>query len=131
MRPSALGLLIILVSFVTFSAAGMAIAAAVFVRLPEDYFSRTGPHRPADVHPLLQWSVLILKNIVGAVIVVMGIVLTMPGVPGPGILTILLGMMMMDFPGKRRFERWLVSRPGVFAALNRLRQRYGRPAFTL
>jgi archaellum biogenesis protein FlaJ (TadC family) len=131
MRPSALGLLIILVSFVTFSAAGMAIVAAVFVRLPEDYFSRTGPHRTDDVHPLLRWSMLILKNIVGAVIVVMGIVLTMPGVPGPGILTILLGMMMMDFPGKRRFERWLISRPGVFAAVNRLRQRYGRPAFTL
>ena len=74
---------------------------------------------------------LILKNIVGAAVVLLGIVLTLPGVPGPGILTILLGMMMMDFPGKRRFERWLISRPGVFAALNRLRQRYGRPAFTL
>ena len=37
----------------------------------------------------------------------------------------------MDFPGKRRLERWLVSRPTVLNTINRLRQRYGKPPLVL
>ena len=120
-----------LLLFLILSAAGMAIAAAVVIRLPENYFSESRPSRLADVHPIRRWATLIIKNIVGAVVVAFGIVLTMPGIPGPGVLTILLGMMIMDFPRKRRLERWLIGRPSVFAAVNRLRNRYGKPAFIL
>jgi hypothetical protein len=57
--------------------------------------------------------------------------LSLPGVPGQGILTILLGIMLLDFPGKRRFEYWLVSRPKIFAAINKLRHRFSKPALVL
>jgi len=121
-----------LLLFLATSAIGMLVSALIVLRLPADYFSRSvsGPLRN-EQHPILRWTIRIVKNVVGVVIAVVGIVLTLPGVPGPGILTILLGLMLMDFPGKRRFERWLISRPGVFAAANHLRQRYGKPAFTL
>jgi hypothetical protein len=55
----------------------------------------------------------------------------MPGIPGPGLLVILIGITVMDFPGKRRLERWVVGRPGVLGAINRLRRRYGRPPLVL
>ena len=53
--------------------------------------------------------------------------MSLPVVPGPGILIFVLGVMLLDFPGKRRLEQWLVRRATVLRAMNRLRQRYGKP----
>ena len=123
-----LGLLL----FLTFSAGGVAIVTAVLIRLPAAYFSE---HRPNEfwinAHPVLRWTGLIMKNIIGVTVVAIGLVLSLPGVPGPGLLTILLGIMLMDFPGKRRLERWLIRRPKVLAAVNHLRQQHGKAPFVL
>jgi len=70
---------------------------------------------------------LLVKNILGFVLLLAGIILALPLVPGPGILTILLGLALLDLPGKRRLERWIVARPTVFSALNKLRVKHGRP----
>nr|ALS89658.1 putative transmembrane protein (PGPGW) [uncultured bacterium] len=64
-------------------------------------------------------------------LVVLGVVMSIPGVPGQGILTILLGVMLLDFPGKRNFERKLVTRPQVRNAINKLRHRFGKPELVL
>ena len=48
-------------------------------------------------------------------------------VPGQGLLTIIVGLTVMNYPGKFRLERWLVMRPRVLPALNWLRKRYGHP----
>jgi hypothetical protein len=58
-------------------------------------------------------------------------VLSIPGVPGQGILTILLGIMLLDFPGKRKLEHKIVSRPKVLSTINKLRHRFGKPALVL
>jgi hypothetical protein len=59
------------------------------------------------------------------------VLLSLPGVPGQGILTILIGVMLLDFPGKRRLERWLVRRPAVFKGINRIRARFDKPPLVL
>ena len=46
--------------------------------------------------------------------------------PGQGVLTIVVGMLLFDFPGKFRLERWLVTRPTVWRSINWLRERAGR-----
>ena len=51
------------------------------------------------------------------------------GAIGQGLLTLLVGLLLMNFPGKYQLERWLVGRPGVLAALDWLRQRKGEPPF--
>ena len=51
--------------------------------------------------------------------------------PGQGILSILAGLLLMNFPGKFRLERWLVQRPGVLKSLNWLRARRGKAPFRL
>jgi hypothetical protein len=124
-------LLIGLLLFVALSAAGMVIAAAVIIRLPETYFSESRSRGLGDAHRVRRWLRLLAKNVGGAAVILFGIVLSVPGVPGPGALTVLLGIMLMDFPGKRRFERWLISRPRVLAAVNRLRNQHGKPGFVL
>ena len=53
--------------------------------------------------------------------------MSLPGVPGQGILTILMGVMLVDFPGKHAAERWLLTRRGVLTAINALRGKLGKP----
>ena len=66
-----------------------------------------------------------LKNVIGLGFVIFGILLLF--VPGQGILTIVVGLTVMNYPGKFHLERWLVMRPRVLPALNWLRKRYGYP----
>jgi hypothetical protein len=47
--------------------------------------------------------------------------------PGQGILTILIGLMLIDFPGKRRLERRLVQQPSVWRAINWMRAKAHQP----
>jgi hypothetical protein len=68
---------------------------------------------------------LLLRNGIGVVLLLMGVLMLV--LPGQGVLTILAGLGLMDFRGKRRVERWLMLRPRVLAAINRLRHRSGRP----
>src|SRR5262249_29426552 len=103
------------------------LTAVILVRLPADYF--LGPHAPAfwrDRHPVLRLTGRVLKNVVGVVLVVVGGVLSLPGVPGQGGLTILIGLMCLGLPGKRRLEEGVVSRRRVLRFVKRLRARYGR-----
>ena len=125
-------ILLALLLFLTVSALGIAIVGQILMRLPETYFSESHSHEFwSGAHPVLRWTGLVLKNILGVGVLFLGVVLTLPGVPGPGILTILLGIMLMDFPGKRRLERWMIRRPKVLDAINRMRLRNGKQPFVL
>ena len=75
---------------------------------------------------MLRWTGLLLKNLLGILLVALGGIMALPVIPGPGILILMLGVMLLDFPGKRRLEQWLVHRATVLRAMNRLRQRYGK-----
>lgn len=104
----------------------------VMVKVPEHYFSS---HHERDFMPnspwLVRWGAVILKNILGIVLIMIGIILSLPGVPGQGILTILLGLIMLDIPGKRPIEARIVKRPTILAAINNLRARYQKPPLIL
>ena len=47
--------------------------------------------------------------------------------PGQGLLTLAAGLMIMNYPGKYALERWLITRPYVLPAINKLRSRYDTP----
>jgi hypothetical protein len=124
-------LLTVLLFVVTFSIS-LAIVSVVVVKIPADYFKEDHPRVVLpDKHPAIRFLAVIGKNLLGVLLVALGIVLSLPGVPGQGILTILLGIMLLDFPGKRKLERKLVSRPQVLNAINKLRQRFGKPSLVL
>lgn len=93
------------------------------VRIPEDYFAkRRRPRTPfADTHPFLRWIGLILKNILGVVLVIAGIAMLI--LPGQGLLTVAIGILLMDFPGKHRMEKRIIRVGPVLKSINWLRNR--------
>lgn len=105
----------------------LALVAVAVARLPADYFVNPEARRPVDRHPVLKVLLAIGRNLLGYVLIALGVVLSLPGVPGQGLLTVLLGMLLIDFPGKHRAERWLLTRRGVLAGVNKLRARFGKP----
>lgn len=111
-------------SVITFIAS-LILVPAIAVRIPPDYF--THPARPAgplaDRHPLIRLALRIGTNALGALFVLAGVAMLV--LPGQGLLTILIGFLMLDGPGKYRFEKWLVARRFVRRPINWLRRRAG------
>ncbi len=96
------------------------------IKIPADYFSSTyAKEIKSDQHITLRWTALIIKNIIGFLLIIAGIIMIFT--PGPGVPTILLGLIMMDIPGKRPLEARLINRPMVLSAVNDLRAKYNKP----
>lgn len=116
------GLLITLISI----AVSYGLIMYGMIKIPADYFSSS--YAKADTgnqNFFVRWGALIIKNTIGAILVIAGIVMIFT--PGPGVPTILLGLIMMDIPGKRPLEARLIQRPTVLAAINHLRAKYNKP----
>lgn len=96
----------------------------VILRLPEDYFASDRLPDPGPGHPWL-WAERIARNLVGAVLLLLGIPMLIG--PGQGLLTIFVALLLLDFPRKHALLRRVVSYPRVLRFLNRLRARRGRP----
>jgi hypothetical protein len=122
--------LIFIVSAVMFVGSLVALPFMI-ARMPEDYFLRR--RRDAlpfsRAHPALRILLLVLKNLLGAAFLLAGIVMIFT--PGQGILAVLLGVSLLDIPGKRRLELSIVRRPHVLRAINWIREKADRPALRL
>ena len=106
--------------------ASAAAVAFVICRLPADYLRCDAGFEDHDRPRWQRLLLKILKNAIGVLLVLIGVVLSLPGVPGQGLLTILIGVIMLDLPGKQRFERRLMTKPAIFTAVNAVRARFGR-----
>ena len=107
--------------WVLLNVGSLALVLRIALALPEDYFQQDAPGRT-------RWTLArVGRNLAGLALVLVGAVLSIPGVPGQGLLTVLAGVFLVDFPQRQRLERVLVRRRGVLSALNRFRARFGRP----
>jgi hypothetical protein len=95
--------------------------------IPSDYFchTRREPAQWKQLHPLIRYVILVLKNVVGLVLLLSGFAMLM--LPGQGLLGILLGLILMDYPGKFQLERKIVSRPKLLRFINWLRRKQNKP----
>ena len=93
-------------------------------RIPDDYFKRR-PARSRSYPGILFSPFNLLRNIIGFIVLLAG--LAMFVLPGQGILTVLVGIALMQFPGKYRLERWIITRPGVLPAMNWVRRKTNSP----
>ena len=116
---------VVLVSLVI-SLLGLIAVPRAIVCIPADYF--LGPDPPtlpwASAHPVMRVLLTLTKNVLGVFLVLAG--LAMLVLPGQGLLAILVGAMLMDFPGKRPAELALIRKKRVRAVLNWVRHRAGR-----
>lgn len=114
----------IIISFVI----STVIISIVMVKIPENYFHSDYEHHfLTDKNVILRWTVIVIKNIAGVLLILIGLVMAFPGVPGPGVLTILIGLILADIPGKRKLESLIIKRPAILTAVNSLRTRYKKP----
>lgn len=117
---------------VVLAAGSLLLAVVIAVGWSSDHFKLGKQARFWDGrHPAVRAFGLVAKNVAGVVLVVLGLIMSLPGVPGQGVLTMLIGSTLLDLPGKRGLERRLISRPWVLRPINRLRARFHRPALEL
>lgn len=90
-------------------------------KIPADYFMHKEEQR--KFKPLSPMN--IIRNLLGLLVLLSGILMLV--LPGQGILGILLGLTLMNFPGKYTLERWVITRKGVLESINWLRKKGGQP----
>ncbi|MDH3646239.1 MAG: hypothetical protein OER80_05655 [Gammaproteobacteria bacterium] len=97
----------------------------IIIRLPADYFVRQDRVTVASssAHPAVVMMANAFKNFVGIVLIIFGAIMLF--IPGQGILTMLIGLMLTNFPGKYHLEQKIVARPAILRTLNRIRERAG------
>jgi hypothetical protein len=105
----------------------IAIIPWIVIKIPENYFHQKYRVRVSkkSSHPLFAQLLAGLKNIAGFIFVVLGILMLV--LPGQGILTILMGIFIMNFPGKYKLERKIVALPRVLKSLNWIRSKANKP----
>ena len=109
----------------------MVILPIVVVRMEEDYFleNRNPGKAISEVHPVIRWAGLIAKNVLGVILLIAGIIMLVT--PGQGLLTVLMGLILTDFPNKRALELRIIALPAVLKAINWIREKAKKPPLRL
>lgn len=115
------------VSFITFIGSLLALPWLVAM-IPEDYFLYESRETTAlqQRHPVTRYLLLVGKNMLGIILLCGGFLMLF--IPGQGLLTMAVGLLLMDYPGKYALEKWIVSTPSILKGLNWLRAKRHLPA---
>ena len=92
----------------------------IIISLPPQYLNDK-KDRLSEIQSPWRWPYLVVKNIMGAVLLLAGVAMLI--LPGQGLLTLAIGLGLMNFPGKRSLIRRLIGRPRVLRTINRWRTR--------
>lgn len=103
----------------------------LIVRIPADYFSHDRKERMALMvaNPMVRSLLKCLRNVLGFIFLLVGILLCF--IPGQGLLTILVGLFLMNFPKKEVLLRRVVSQPLILKSINGLRHKAGRASLVV
>jgi hypothetical protein len=97
--------------------------------IPEDYFINKRVSKIRSINPLLWYIFLIIKNIIGYSLILGGIMMLV--LPGQGIFTIIIGLMLSNYPGKYSIERRFIAIPSILKSINWLRRKSNKPPINL
>lgn len=97
--------------------------------IPEDYFINRKASKMRSSNPVLWYIVLIIKNVVGYSLVLGGIMMLV--LPGQGVFTIIIGLMLSNYPRKYSIERKFIAIPSILKSINWLRQKSNKPPLNL
>ena len=97
--------------------------------IPSDYFIKKDVSKFKINNPLLWYLVLLIKNILGYSLIIGGIMMLV--LPGQGLFTIIIGLMLSNYPGKYYIEKRFVEIPAVFKSINWLRAKSNKPPIIL
>lgn len=116
---------LIAVSSLVMLAISLALLPYLVARLPVDYFC----HQPKSQHPITSQQILlrILRNLLGLILLVAGLLMLL--LPGQGLLTLVLALLLLDYPQKKKIEQSLLQQNAIFNGLNWLRRKAKVAAF--
>jgi hypothetical protein len=96
------------------------------LRLPTDYFCRHHAPSPSDAPRTLASILLnVGRNMLGLMFTIAGLLMLV--LPGQGLLCLLVGIMLMDVPGKHRVAQWIFARGPLLRTINWIRAKGGKP----
>ena len=96
-----------------------ALSIGFFIKkIPYDYFLKNerGITHYKNNSPILWVIILVLKNIIGYCLILGGILMLV--LPGQGLLTILVGLMLSDYPGKFELEKRIIKTKLILKTIN-------------
>jgi hypothetical protein len=109
-------------------AIGVVVVPWIVLRMPVDALQRDNPLKTyRQRHPVLRALLFVARNAIGLPLLILGVVMLVA--PGQGVLTILLALGIMEFPGKWRLEHAIVERPTVYRTLNWIRRKGHKTEF--
>jgi len=97
--------------------------------IPSDYFIKKNNSKFRSDYPIFWLTSIIIKNLVGYTLIVGGILMLV--LPGQGLFTIFVGLMLSNYPGKFYIERKFIAIPSVLSAINWLRKKSNTPSIKI
>lgn len=94
----------------------------VIINIPEDYFISK---RRVPKKGIVYLFTRIVKNLFGLFLGLIGIIMLFT--PGQGLLFLLIGFIMINFPGKYRLEKKLIKNKKIYNSINRIRKKHNKP----
>ena len=97
--------------------------------IPSDYFIKKNSSEFRSNYPIFWLLSIIIKNLVGYTLIIGGILMLV--LPGQGLFTIFVGLMLSNYPGKFYIERKFIAIPSVLKAINWLRKKSNTPSIRI
>jgi len=99
-----------------------AVAVPLFlVRIDDDYFARPRPRRSLLFR--------VLRFVLGVLLVIAGVAMLV--LPGQGLVTIVIGLSILEIPLRDRVMTRILIAPAVRRVIDRLRERAGKGPLAL
>ena len=93
--------------------------------IPSDYFIQKNNSKFRSNYPIFWLVSIIIKNLIGYTLIIGGILMLV--LPGQGLFTIFIGLMLSNYPGKFYIERKFIAIPSVLKTINWLRKKSKTP----
>ena len=93
--------------------------------IPSDYFINRKESKFKLNYPVTWVVYTIIKNIFGYILILGGILMLI--LPGQGLLTIFIGLMLSNYPGKYSIEKKIIATPKILKSINWLRKKSDEP----
>ena len=97
--------------------------------IPSDYFIQKNNSEFRSNYPIFWLASIIIKNLIGYTLIIGGILMLV--LPGQGLFTIFIGLMLSNYPGKFYIERKFIAIPSVLKTINWLRKKSNTPSIRI
>ena len=93
--------------------------------IPTDYFIKKKKLKSKKSYSFIWLISIIVKNLIGYTLILGGLLMLV--LPGQGLFTILMGLILSNYPGKYNIEKRFITIPSILKTVNWLRKKSEKP----